>query len=61
MGEERKNQDPTLGTATVGGSVHRSGDIQREIAAGIEQLDRGEEDVLDIAAIKAQARRDSAL
>ncbi|HWN40895.1 MAG TPA: type II toxin-antitoxin system ParD family antitoxin [Thermoanaerobaculia bacterium] len=32
-------------------------DLQRDVAAGLEQLDRGEADVLDIAAIKAKARQ----
>lgn len=32
-------------------------ELQRDIAAGLEQLDRGEADVLDIAAIKARARQ----
>ena len=35
-------------------------ELQRDIAAGLEQLDRGEEDVLDIAAIKAKARQQMA-
>ncbi len=32
-------------------------ELQRDIAAGLEQLDRGEADILDIAAIKAKARQ----
>ena len=32
-------------------------ELRRDIAAGLEQLDRGEADVLDIAAIKAKARQ----
>lgn len=32
-------------------------ELQQDIAAGLEQLDRGEADVLDIAAIKAKARQ----
>jgi len=32
-------------------------ELQRDIAAGLEQLDRGEAGVLDIAAIKAKARQ----
>jgi antitoxin ParD1/3/4 len=32
-------------------------ELQRDIAAGVEQLDRGEAEVLDIAAIKAKARQ----
>ncbi|HVG08733.1 MAG TPA: type II toxin-antitoxin system ParD family antitoxin [Thermoanaerobaculia bacterium] len=31
-------------------------ELQRDIAAGLEQLDLGEADVLDIAAIKTKAR-----
>ena len=32
-------------------------ELKRDIAAGMDQLDRGEAGVLDIAAIKAQARK----
>ena len=35
-------------------------ELQRDIAAGLEQLDRGEADILDIAAIKARARQQMA-
>jgi len=35
-------------------------ELQRDIAAGLEQLDRGEADILDIAAIKAKARQQMA-
>jgi antitoxin ParD1/3/4 len=32
-------------------------ELRKDVMAGIEELDRGESAVLDIAAIKAQARR----
>ncbi|RPH54640.1 type II toxin-antitoxin system ParD family antitoxin [bacterium] len=32
-------------------------DLRREIAAGLDELDRGEAEVLDIEAIKAEGRR----
>lgn len=32
-------------------------ELKRDVAAGMDQLDRGETGVLDIAAIKAQARK----
>ena len=32
-------------------------DLKREIAAGLDDLDRGEAEVLDIEAIKAEGRR----
>lgn len=32
-------------------------ELKRDIAAGMDQLDRGETGVLDIVAIKAQARK----
>lgn len=32
-------------------------DLKREISAGLDELDRGEAEVLDIEAIKAEGRR----